>query len=246
LKDFLSEPTRWNCIDIPLGIVGGVGPLASAEFLKTIYEFQRGKIEQQTPIVIMYSNPKVPDRSEALLTGSSHVLFEALIEAVQKLSSAGVAKIVVCCITLHYIFPDLPLEIQKIIIPLTDIILHHLQSSKKKYLMLCTTGTRNAGVFQKHRVWSCVQDQVVFPNEEDQRLIHDLIYKQIKRGYALQAWEALLVSLLRKYQVTSFIAGCTELHLLTKQFFLSPAHQKNYSCIDPLLIIARALAEGAS
>ena len=40
-----------------LGVVGGAGPLASAEFTKTIYEFSLGEREQEAPIVLLYSIP---------------------------------------------------------------------------------------------------------------------------------------------------------------------------------------------
>lgn len=49
----------------PLGVLGGMGPLASAEFLKTIYECSVAGGEQRSPSVIMYSDPTFPDRTEA-------------------------------------------------------------------------------------------------------------------------------------------------------------------------------------
>ena len=52
-----------------LGVVGGAGPLASAEFIKTIYECSLGEREQEAPVVLLYSDPTFPDRTEALLAG---------------------------------------------------------------------------------------------------------------------------------------------------------------------------------
>ena len=54
-----------------LGIVGGLGPMASAEFLKTVYEYGIGENEQDAPIVLMYSDPTFPDRTESFLAGES-------------------------------------------------------------------------------------------------------------------------------------------------------------------------------
>ena len=44
-----------------------MGPLASAEFLKTIYEFNFSRTEKDAPAFVLYSDPSVPDRTEAIL-----------------------------------------------------------------------------------------------------------------------------------------------------------------------------------
>ena len=48
-----------------LGILGGMGPLASAEFLKTIYEYGTRDLEQRSPACILYSDPTFPDRTSS-------------------------------------------------------------------------------------------------------------------------------------------------------------------------------------
>jgi aspartate racemase len=54
-----------------IGILGGMGPVASAEFLKTIYEDQLDPDEQGAPIVMMYSDPTFPDRTKAFLASNN-------------------------------------------------------------------------------------------------------------------------------------------------------------------------------
>src|SRR5689334_6778827 len=51
------------------GVLGGLGPLASAEFLATIYEHADASEEQRLPAVLLFSDPAIPDRTEALLCG---------------------------------------------------------------------------------------------------------------------------------------------------------------------------------
>ena len=48
-----------------LGIVGGLGPLASAEFLKTLYEENPFEVEQEGPACLLLSDPNVPDDNRA-------------------------------------------------------------------------------------------------------------------------------------------------------------------------------------
>ena len=50
-----------------LGVLGGMGGLASAEFVKTVYEISGEGVEQEQagPVVLMYSDPAFPDRTAA-------------------------------------------------------------------------------------------------------------------------------------------------------------------------------------
>jgi aspartate racemase len=74
-----------------LGVLGGMGGLASAEFVRTVYEIS-GEVcsrEQDAPVVVMYSDPTFPDRTEAFLRGETQPLLNKLIEALELLNSMG-------------------------------------------------------------------------------------------------------------------------------------------------------------
>ena len=152
-----------------LGILGGMGPLASAEFLKTIYESNIvGQREQKSPKVIVYSDPTLPDRTEALLRGDYNTLLEQLIGALYKLCELDVDKIVICCVTSHYLLPKLPYELRDRVISLVDIIFKKILERQQKYLLICSTGTCKLGIFQNHILWQFVQDYIILPDENDQ------------------------------------------------------------------------------
>ena len=79
--------------------------MASAEFLKTVYEYGIGENEQDAPIVLMYSDPTFPDRTDSFLAGESELLLARLTGALQSLSDAGASRFVICCMTIHYLLP---------------------------------------------------------------------------------------------------------------------------------------------
>lgn len=225
------------------GVVGGMGPLASAEFLRTIYEYSLGEREQDSPVVLMYSDPTFPDRTEALLSRSFEGLLSQLTDALRKLAEMGASKFIVSCVTIHYLLPWLPPHIGRHVVSLLDVIFEQVAQSRKKHLLICTNGTRQLGVFERHTRWGPFKHRIVLPDEKDQNLIHhDLIYR-IKGNSDILESSFLLESLLVKYKVDSFIAGCTEVHLLTKRSTFSGVDQTGYDCIDPLLILARRLAK---
>jgi aspartate racemase len=225
-----------------LGIIGGLGPLASSEFLKTIYEYTLGQDEQGAPFVMMYSDPGFPDRTEALLNGKSDVMLARLLEALERLDRLGVSKIVICCVTMHHLLPLLPTRFRTRLLSLIDIIFTEVLRSGRKHLLLCSSGTRQLEIFQRHERWEQSRDSFVLPGEQDQMAVHELIYR-IKRSHDVSKMVPQIEALLAKYKVDHFVAGCTEFHLLNKHLTREPGKVRSCNCTDPLMTIARKMAE---
>lgn len=227
-----------------LGILGGMGPLASAEFLRTIYECSLGQHEQEAPIVLMHSDPTFPDRTEAFLNDRSDVVLEQLISTLDRLSEAGATEIVMCCVTIHYLLPKLPNNLRERIVSLLDVIYAERALTQQRHLLVCSSGTWRLGLFQEHPQWRRAAEYIVIPDADDQKKIHDDLIYPVKRNVDIGALALLLDSLMKKYEVNSFIAGCTEVHLLAKHFMRGGGgEQTNYDCIDPLIILAKKWAK---
>lgn len=226
-----------------LGILGGMGPRVSAEFLQTIYEFNLRDKEQDSPACILYSDPTFPDRTEAILSGSDEILIERLVKAFEDLVNLGVSKIVIACVTLHHFLPRIPRHLQDKAISLIDVILEEVLKTQKRHLLLCTKGTHHARIFQNNERWSFAEPYVAIPCELDQKITHDFIY-QIKgndAGIAVMYCADYLGALVEKYQVDAFIVGCTEFHLVAKYLMRSKQGHKPYGIVDPLLTISANL-----
>lgn len=226
-----------------LGIVGGLGPLASAEFLKTIYEHSLGACEQDSPRVILFSDPTFPDRTESFLRGEQKVLLAKLENSLSRLIELGASKIVICCITLHHVLPQLSPELREPVISLLDVIFKNVLRMRKPFLLMCTRGTRKMRIFQEHLQWETCKEFIILPDEDDQDRIHDLIYRGVKANADISGLTPAFESILEKYQVEGFIAGCTEIHLLAKHYLQSKNARRPYDCLDPLNIIAREIAD---
>ena len=227
-----------------LGVLGGMGGLASAEFVKTVYEIS-GEVseqEQTGPVVVMYSDPAFPDRTTAFLRGETQPILTRLIDALQLLDRLGASHFVICCMTIHYLLPQLPGALGERIISLPDVMFSAVESLKKKHLVISSTGTIKLELLQRQPRWRDVRNYFVFPSEDEQRQMHDLIY-EVKQNRKLQEARLFVETLLARHRVNSFVAACSEIHLLAKQFETSGAQQRGYGCIDPLLIIARQVVE---
>lgn len=221
------------------GVLGGMGPLASAEFVKTIYECSLAAREQDTPRVVLYSDPTFPDRTEECLGGGEERLLAQLVEGLEVLRRCGAARVVICCLTIHHLLPRLPREAREPVRSLLDVIFDEVAESRRPHLLLCTTGARKLRIFQRHERWPQTRELFVLPDEGDQDEIHRLIYR-IKRNQDLRRESLLLESLAAKYGLDAFIAGCTEFHLLAKH--LAARGPGLLRCIDPLTSVAHELA----
>ena len=219
------------------GVVGGMGPLASAEFLKTIYEVCLGPQEQDAPVVILLSDPSFPDRTEALLDGREDILLELLRTSLDKLLMLGATRIIICCTTLHHLLARLETGLQVKIVSLVDIIMGQLLLDDGRKLLLCTEGTRRLQLFETHPLWERVAQQIVLPRDSDQRRIHQMIY-ELKSNRRMPAHTTLLEAFTAQYGVDGFVAGCTEMHLIAKD------EASRFSWLDPLVALACEMAGG--
>lgn len=222
------------------GILGGMGPLASAEFVNTIYEQTTSTVEQESPIVILLSDPTIPDRTQSLLNGEDQILLQHFLQRINQLVSFGASKIIVCCMTIHPLIPLLPTALHQKIISLVDVIFDSVLASSGRHLLVCTEGTRQSCLFENHPLWQRAQRQIVRPDPQDQRQIHHLLYEIKKNRRGVEQVESLHL-LLKKYGLSSYIAACTEMHILAKEQEKLMGLDRNSFCIDPLTIIASSI-----
>lgn len=218
-----------------LGILGGMGPLASAAFLNTIYRLNIVEPEQEAPLCLLTSDSTFPDRTTAILEGKTEPLVEQLTRALQDLLDLGADRIVIACVTVHHILPQVPEPLRKRVVSLLDLFADEILAAPRPRLLLATTGTRTARIFESHERWPEIAPWVIFLGESDQRELHDRLYR-LKKGEPGDTCLAWLDTLPAKYGAEGFLFGCTELHLLQP---LLGERAGDGSIVDPLLTAAR-------
>lgn len=221
-----------------LGVLGGLGPLASAAFLATIYEEAASNVdsEQGLPPVVLYSDPNFPDRTSALVRGETGHLVQATTRALGQLASAGAERFIICCFTVHAVLDQIAPRLASRIIPLPDIALEQVATSNSSALLLGTTGSRHLGVFQHSPWWAIVRERIIHLERDDQAAFHALLYK-LKLGGDVHVVGREIAALCRRYGTRTWIAGCSELHLVTRAM----RSGGDTSVVDPLLMFAQTL-----
>ncbi|MBW4028994.1 MAG: aspartate/glutamate racemase family protein [Acidobacteria bacterium] len=214
-----------------------MGPRASAEFVKTIYSIRDSCTEQDLPTVLLISAPDVPDRTASIARNSTDILRQHVSMGIDQLLSLGAEIIVVCCVTVHHVFPMLSLNQRAKVLSLIDVVFETLVDTDEKFLLLCTRGSASADIFTSHPLWHSVADRLVLPSSEDQEKVQSVIY-DIKLHGASEEHVVSVREMLEQYRVNAYIAGCTELHLLRSKDPQFARSARIMHCIDPLNTIA--------
>lgn len=199
-----------------LGVLGGMGPLASAEFLRTIYALNRADREQDLPRVLLDSDPAFPDRTESLYGPAGALITRRLAAGLGELIDRGATRVVIACFTAHHFLGTLDRAVLDRLESLVDIALGELAGRAGRFLMLSTTGTSRARIFQSAPQWPRVADRVVLPSADDQRLVHRLVYR-MKRDGAVPEVVPAVAELMARYDCAGVVLGCTEFHLVSRE-----------------------------
>lgn len=214
-----------------IGILGGMGPLATVELFKRIVLKTPAKKDQDHPRIIIYNNPKIPDRTAYILGKGENPLPE-LIDSAKKLEKWGADFIIMPCNTAHY-FAD---EIQKAIkIPLINMVEETAEYIKtlnlKKVGLLATDGTIKGMVYHNALLKRGIE--IAVPDKNGQRELMDAIYEGIKAGNLEWGREKMLeIAKKLEKRGEGLIAGCTEVSVVLRQ------EDFDIPLIDPMDVIA--------
>jgi aspartate racemase len=216
-----------------------MGPLASAEFVSTIYRLNMVEPEQRSPALLLRSDPSIPDRTTAILAGDMRELTARLTAALESLVASGAEKIIIACITAHHALPEVPEPLRDRVVSLLDLVVDEIRAVSGPYLLLAALGSRKARIFEHHAGWSEIAGRVRFLDETDQHDLHEALYR-FKQNEPVEPLIPWLESLPGKYGAEGLIFGCTELHLVQRFLAHRDSHEK-LRIIDPLMTAARDL-----
>lgn len=220
-----------------VGILGGMGPMATVDLFKKIIENTPASKDQEHLRIIIDNNSKIPSRVDALLHGGRSPL-PFLIESARLLERAGVDFIIIPCNTAHFWIDELRASVK---IPIYSMIENAAQEVSLNYgnlngkiILLATTPTVKLGIYQ--RVFNKYNIQLLSPTEKEQEIISAVI-EQVKAGrIAENPILKDLDQILYEYEgrgIEACIGGCTEIPLIF------PYLGTRLNKIDPTLLLAK-------
>lgn len=218
-----------------LGVIGGLGPMATAYFLQLVIQMSDAKTDQEHIEILLHSKPQIPDRTQFILGQSAEDPAGQIAEIGEELVAMGAELIAIPCVTAHFFQRQLEKAIR---VPIVDAIeetaVYLREEGISRVGILATDGTVQSGLFQKAFLRHGIRCSL--PDPEGQKLVMHLIYEKIKAGRTVDMplFEQVSGQLSAQGAQTVLLA-CTELSLIKRDYSLQAGF------LDVMEILARSV-----
>ena len=215
-----------------LGVIGGMGPLATADLYRKIAEHTDAACDQDHPRAVIDSNTDIPDRTAALLRGGADPVPE-LVKSAKRLIAAGAEVLLIPCNTAHCFYGAVAAAAGVPVLHMIALTRDALRARGVKTAgLLATDGAVESGVYQDTFSGSGIA--LLTPDAADQAAVMDIVYNGVKAGdsaHDVTAFRRACEHLLARGAET-LILGCTELPPVFELYRLDYPHT------DPTLELA--------
>jgi aspartate racemase len=226
-----------------VGVIGGVGPLATAYFLGKVVRLTQAERDQDHLDMVVFDHASIPDRTAFILGTSDEDPGPVMADDARRLEAFGARFLVVPCNTAHNFTDQVEAAVS---VPVLSIIAETVDAARARVPgltsigLLATSGTASSGVYG--RALTAEGIACLVPDDADQAIVMSVIYDQVKAGLpgdvtALRAVAGRLVE--RGAQVV--VLGCTELSVVAEDenLLADPLF------VDSLDVLARRTIERA-
>lgn len=201
-------------LSFQLGILGGMGPYATAKILEEIIRLTDARSDAEHIPVLICNDPRIPDRTAAICRGETSPL-KMLYQVLDFLNQSNVSLIIMPCNTSHYYFDLLQSRSAAPIINMVETTIRYTENKfkNKTICCLCTKGTVQAKVYERYL---SKRNSMMELSDNAQHSIMDVIYN-MKAGVNTELCGQQLVSIMQSIATNIdpvFIYGCTELSIL--------------------------------
>ncbi|HYH76642.1 MAG TPA: amino acid racemase [Arthrobacter sp.] len=225
-----------------MGILGGMGPMATADFYLKLVLATPAAIDQEHLQVFIWSDPTIPDRSEALLAHGADPT-PALIAGAKLLEQSGAGMLAVPCNTAHAFLKSVQAEVGIPIIHMIEETANYVGSLIPEVRcvgLLSTTGTQRAGLYQEWLEQKGIT--VLSPAADSQEKLVMPAIRAVKAGQSNFAVKAGLMMAARELVAAgaqAIIGGCTEIPVGLE------AGDIDVPFVDPARILAESVVRRA-
>ena len=223
-----------------IGILGGMGTQAGLDFCSKLAKLNRGKVDQNYPLFVLYNKASIPDRKQHKKKYKK--VLNSLIEGCKFLQKNKCKFIAMPCNTAHYWFLDLKKKIKIPILNMPELV--NLNISKKckkntKIGLLATETTIKTGIYKKS---FRSKYEILLPTKKLQINHVNKSIKYVKMGKTKEAEKAIkpAVDYLIKNNCKKIILGCTELPIAIFAYKSFKKAKISKTFLDPNLILAEA------
>ncbi|WP_285399781.1 amino acid racemase [Lysinibacillus sp. fls2-241-R2A-57] len=215
-----------------LGIIGGVGPLATMFIGEMIVRRTKATKDQEHLHTIIDNDTNIPDRTAFILDNTKENPVPVIVADAKKLASVGADVIAIPCNTAHTFYDDI---VEGSPVP----VLHMIRETAKRAYdlgaervgILATTGTLTSRMYQDALEEFGIKP--VVPDDSMKEKVMSIIYDYVKAGkdVSQEDWQPIEEAMLA-LNCDRIVLGCTELSIVNRDLKLSDKY------IDSLIVLA--------
>ncbi|WP_415945581.1 aspartate/glutamate racemase family protein [Selenomonas montiformis] len=203
-----------------IGIIGGMGPMATADLMQKIILGTDAREDQDHIPMLIDNNTAIPDRTAAIL-GQGPSPVPELLRSADRLTRAGADFLIMGCNTAHYFLPLMMPYLKIPVISMIDAAARFCQrQGYRKIGLLASAGTCHAGVYQRALQHAGIR--IIQPDERQEIAVHDMIYHGVKAGCSAYDTTAVrrVLSEMEAAGAEAFLLGCTEIPVAVSMYHL--------------------------
>ncbi|MDC8103394.1 amino acid racemase [Chryseobacterium sp. PTM-20240506] len=230
-----------------IGILGGVGPSATVDFMNKIIQSTPAQKDQDHIKMVVEQNPQIPDRTANLIRQETDPTV-AMFSTCKRLEAEGADAIAIPCNTAHAFVKDIQEHLGIPIINMLNITAEHILQNYGyiKVGLLATSGTLHSRVY--HDVLNEMKLEVIIPDTKHQEYVMESIYGQlgVKAGFAegiCKEYVLKAADFLIHEGADVIILGCTELPLMFSSEDTIISKGRKVTLVDPTLILAKKIVD---
>ena len=203
---------------ITLGVIGGLGPIATAHFMELVIRMTEADTDQEHLDMILYNRPSIPDRTSYILDSTKPNPLPEMIRVGNALARQGAKLIAIPCMTAHYFHRDLTRYIEAPIVHAIHETAAHLKKhGVTKVGIIATDGSIRSQLFQRELEKHGIEP--IIPGETAQKCVMSVIYDDVKANKPAGMDKFRYASdELREQGAQAIILGCTELSLVKRDY----------------------------
>ena len=203
-----------------IGLIGGMSWESSLEYYRIINEQVKEKLGGLHSAKSLMYSVDFYEIEKLQHQGNWSEATKLMIDAAQRLEKGGADFVVICSNTMHKMADDVQKSINIPLLHIADATAEKIRAKGIKKIGLLGTKFTMEEEFYKGRLIEKYGLEVLIPNEEDRKIVHDVIYNELCLGKINQPSKDQFIRIIDGLVgkgAEAVILGCTEIPLLVKQ-----------------------------
>jgi len=200
-----------------IGLIGGMSWESSAEYYRIINQEANRRLGGVHSAQCLMWSVDFEEIKRLQHEGDWERLSEAMKDAARRVERGGVDFIVLCTNTMHRVADAIASAVGIPLLHIADPTAERIKAAGFRRVGLLGTAFTMEQDFYKGRLQQRHGLDVIVPDEDDRRIVHEIIYRELVLGQvrpeSRQAYREIIARLVER-GAEAVILGCTEIMLL--------------------------------